>query len=178
MASTAKSRDVLVREYLRQQAGMVNNQEEFTDSLIREGQINVHHRGVLTTTQQDAQQDDTEQLNEFKEQVKNWIKLDNEINAINAKIKMLDNERKHRKKILNELSSRILKFMGNNEIDELNSKEGIIKYKKSYVKEPLTHRTIINKLKAQFNNSEEAIEKINKVFKDRGKIEKLCLKRT
>lgn len=176
MASSAKSRDVLVREYLRQQANMVNNQEEFTDSLIREGQINVHHRGIMTS--QNEQQDDTEQLNEFKEQVKNWIRLDNEINAINAKIKMLDNERKHRKKILNDLSSKILKFMGNNEIDELNSKEGIIKYKKSYVKEPLTHKTIINKLKAQFNNSDEAIEKINKVFKDRGKIEKLCLKRS
>ena len=176
MTSSAKSRDVLVREYLRQQANMVNNQEEFTDSLIREGQINVHHRGIIAA--QNEQQDDTEQLNEFKEQVKNWIKLDNEINAINAKIKMLDNERKHRKKILNDLSCKILKFMGNNEIDELNSKEGIIKYKKSYVKEPLTHRTIMNKLKAQFNNSEEAIEKINKVFKDRGKIEKLSLKRS
>ena len=48
--------------------------------------------------------------------------------------------------------------MGNNEIDELNSKEGIIKYKKSYVKEPLTHRTIMNKFKAQFKR------KANKVM--------------
>lgn len=175
MGTIAKSRDVLVREYLKQQSEMINVNEDFTDSLTQDGQINVHHSGTLTTINR---QDDTEHLNEFKEQVKNWLRLDNEINAINSKIKMLDNEKKHRKKLLNELSSRILKFMGNNEIDELNSKDGIIKYKKSYVKEPLTHKTIISKLKTQFNNSEDAIDKINRVFKDRGKIEKIGLKRT
>lgn len=175
MASTNHSRDVMVREYLRQQSQMVN-QEDFTESLTRDGQINVHHRSVVP--HQEVDQDETEQLNDFKEQVKVWLKLDNEISAINSKIKLLDNERKHRRKLLKEYSTKILKFMGNNEIDELNSKDGIIKYQKRFVKETLTHTTIKNKLMDQFSNTPDAAEKINRVFVDRNKVEKLSLKRS
>lgn len=175
MSYASNPRDVIVREYLRQQSQMVN-QEDFTESLVRDGQINVHHRSIVP--QDHNQQDEAEQLNEFKEQVKVWLKLDNEISAITAKMKLLDNERKHRRKLLNEYSTKILEFMGNNEIDELNSKDGIIKYKRSYVKEPLSHKTIMNRLIDQFNNSPDAAEKIKRVFVDRNKIEKLCLKRS
>lgn len=164
-------KDAIVREYLRQQANMLNA-NEFTDQLTNEGQINVHHNQLV------PHQSSDEDLTEFKEQVKSWLNLDNEVKAINAKIKILDNERKHRKKLIEVFSAKILSFMGSNEIDELNSKDGIIKYKKSFVKEPLTQKQIRAKLLEQFRHIENAEDKINKVFKDREKIEKLRLKRS
>jgi len=168
-------RDMMVREYLRQQSNAVN-MNEFTDTLTNDEQINVHHN-QLVVAQQTIPTNESE-LNEFKEQVKTWIKLDNEVKAINAKIKILDNERKHRKKIIDVLSTKILSFMGSNEIDELNSKDGIIKYKKSYVKAHLTQKQIKEKLLEQFNSLDDAEERINNVFKNREKVEKLRLKRS
>lgn len=163
-------RDSIVREYLRQQSQSIQ-MNEFTDNLTRDEQINVHHNQLVPYQSEN-------ELNDFKEKVKAWIKLDNEIKAINAKIKILDNERKHRKKLVNMLSEEILKFMSMNEIDELNSKDGIIKYKKSYVKEPLTQKQMKQKLLEQFKFMEDAEERINNVFKNRNKVEVLRLKRT
>lgn len=163
-------RDSIVREYLRQQSQSVH-MNEFTDNLTRDEQINVHHNQLVPYQSEN-------ELNDFKEKVKAWIKLDNEVKAINAKIKILDNERKHRKKLVNMLSEEILKFMSTNEIDELNSKDGIIKYKKSYVKEPLTQKQMKQKLLEQFKFMEDAEERINNVFKNRNKVEVLRLKRS
>ncbi|QOI90187.1 hypothetical protein QKU58_gp144 [Pyramimonas orientalis virus] len=168
-----QQRDIIVREYLRQQqeqANMIN--DDFTEQLTND--INVHHNQLVTTTDNTSE----DELREFKEQVKSWLKLDNETKAINAKIKILDNERKHRKKLIDVFSKNILTFMGNNEIDELNSKDGVIKYKKSYVKEHLSQKLIREKLLEQFNSTIDAEEKINKVFKERDKVEVLRLKRT
>lgn len=164
-------KDQIVREYLRQQSEMINT-NEFTDTLINEGQINVHHNQLV------PYQSSESELNDFKEQVKSWINLDNEVKAINSKIKILDNERKHRKKLIEVFSIKILSFMGSNEIDELNSKDGIIQYKKSFVKEPLTQKQIKKKLLEQFASIENAEDRINRVFKDRERIEKLRLKRS
>lgn len=170
-------RDQMVREYLRQQSNTVN-MHEFTDNLTHDGQINLHHNQMVVARQHPQVSTSEEELTEFKEQVKTWIKLDNEVKAINTKIKILDNERKHRKKMIDVLSTSILSFMSSNEIDELNSKDGIIKYKRSYVKQPLTQKEIKTKLLEQFNNFEDAEERINNVFKNREKIEKLRLKRS
>lgn len=175
-----QSKEIIVREYLKQQASMLvqsngSSEHDFADTLIREGQINLHHKEGLNRY---PPNENNEQLTEFKEQVKHWLRLDSEINAISSKIKMLDNERKHRKKIMNDLSGKILRFMSTNEIDELNSKDGIIQYKKSYIKPPLTHKKIIADLKNQFQNNEDAVEKINSVFQNREKYEKITLKRS
>jgi hypothetical protein len=170
------SRDIIVREYLRQQANMVNV-DEFTDNLTHDEQINVHHNQQLVVSNNQEQPSTDEGLAQFKEQVKSWLKLDNEMKAINAKIKILDNERKHRKKLIDVFSTNILNFMGSNEIDELNSKDGIIKYKKSMVKKPLTQTEIKQKLKEQFHNIMEAEKMIDTVFKGE-KVPKITLKRS
>lgn len=173
MASSS-AREQLVRKYLEQQQSdlMRNTNDEFADTLLTEGQINVHHNSLMVV------QTNENELNDFKEQVKNWIKLDNELKAINAKIKMLDNEKKHRKKMMDKLSEMILKFMGSNEIDELNSKDGVIKYKRSMVKEPLTQKKMIEKLREQFKTIVDVDDRLNNVFKNREKVLKLCLKRS
>ena len=162
-----------LRQYLQQQSHAMQNPGDFeADNLLHEGQINVHHSSLVP-----VQQTNEQELNDFKEQVKSWLRLDNELKAINAKIKVLDNERKHRKNMMEKLSETILKFMNMNEIDELNSREGIIKYRKSLVMAPLTQKKMIERLKEQFQSITDVDERLNKVFKDREKVPKLCLKR-
>lgn len=164
------NKDFLVREYLRQQ--QMNN--EFADNLINGENILVHKnqagiREANTYTQEDS-------IEEFKEKVKNWIKLDLEVKSINAKIKMLDIERKNRKKFMEALSESILKFMTQNEIDELNSKEGIVKFKKSSVKKPYSQKELIHRLKSEFESVEDAEQKIRDIFyKNRERLEKTKL---
>ena len=164
------NKDFLVREYLRQQ--QMNN--GFADNLIDGENILVHknqagRREANTYTQEDS-------IEEFKEKVKNWIKLDLEVKSINAKIKMLDIERKNRKKFMEALSESILKFMTQNEIDELNSKEGIVKFKKSSVKKPYSQKELIQRLKSEFESVEDAEQKIRDIFyKNRERLEKTKL---
>lgn len=114
------------------------------------------------------------ELDEFKNRVKIWMRLDNEIKELNAKIKVLDNERKQRKKYIESLTPFILSFMNSNEIEELNSKEGRLLYRSSLVKTPLSQKLLKEKLYEQFENNHEQLDNI---FKNRAKVEKVSLKR-
>jgi hypothetical protein len=62
-------------------------------------------------------------------------------------------------------------------IEDLNTKDGIIRYRKTFVKEPLSQKTIKNKLEELFKDDQENFEKIEKIFTDREKIEKMSLRR-
>ena len=150
------------------------NTSSISDRLLEQDQIHVHHRQLVPY----EEEVDDESVTDFKNQVRVWIKIDNELKDINSKIKLLDNERRQRKKMISILSSRILEFMGTNEIDELNSREGVIKYKKSFIKATLTQKQIIEKLKEEFKTTDNAGDKINNVFKNREKVEKIRLLRS
>jgi hypothetical protein len=134
------------------------------------------HRTDLNPSQQDDVEDDA--VEDFKNQVRMWMKIDNEVKLISSKIKLLDNERKQRKKMLELLSAKMLNFMSLNSIDELNTREGILKYKKSMVKATVTQKELINRLQKEFSHIQNADEKIFKVFKDREKVEKVKLLRS
>ena len=62
-------------------------------------------------------------------------------------------------------------------IEDLNTKEGIIRYKKTFVKEPLTQKMIKEKLNELFKDSDTHLEKINEIFTNRNKVEKTSLRR-
>ena len=81
------SRDELVREYLRRQANAPNTQ--LSDALLAEDQIHVHNKQLVVVPQNQEQQNQ-EEMEEFKYQVRNWIKLDTEIKDISAKMRMLE----------------------------------------------------------------------------------------
>ena len=170
-----QTKEALLRNYLKQQISAQNdNMHQVSEDLLQEGKIHVHRNTALVP----YEEDNTQELEEFKTQVKHWIKLDNEVKDINAKIRLLDNERKQRKKIIELLSAKILQFMSSNEIDELNSKDGVLRYKKNYVKETLSQKQLIEKLKLEFNEVSNINEKLTKIFKDRPKVEKMRLLRS
>lgn len=161
-------------------------QSSFVDSILNNDNIQMH--GSLdaycrstndnipedSTSSSLAVQESDPQLEDFKNKVKIWIKLDNEIKELNNKIKVLDNERKQRKKYMMNLTPHILSYMNMNEIEELNSREGKIQYKCSMIKPPLSQRDVKSKLYNTFANHHEELDKI---FSAREKIQKVSLRR-
>ena len=62
-------------------------------------------------------------------------------------------------------------------IEDLNTKDGIIRYRKTFVKEPLSQKTIKTKLIEMFKDDQSTMEKVEKIFTDREKVEKTSLRR-
>lgn len=114
------------------------------------------------------------ELDDFKNQVKIYMRLDNEIKDYTKQIKMLNVEIKQRKKYMASLTPFILSYMNNNEIEELNSKDGRLQYKKSMIKPPLSQKDLRLQLYDKFP---ENAEDLDKIFKERDKIAKITLKR-
>lgn len=127
---------------------------------------------------QNQQEQTEEEMEEFKYQVRNWIKLDTEIKDISAKMRMLDGERKRRKKIQEELSKRIMAFMRNNQIDELNSREGIIKSKTSMVKTSLSQKALQQRIMDVFGTDGQVEQKVKSIFENRERVERHRLTRS
>lgn len=164
MKESDKSR--LFQEYLSQQADNV-----FINDLLDPDNIQVHKR-----LDQD-QGDDLDDLEKFKAIVRHYTKTDNEMKQIKAKVKLLNGELKTRRKIIESITPTIMKFMASNDIDELNSKDGVIKYRTSMVKTPLTQKNIKEKLYSKFEQSNEIKNVLDVIFSERAKIEKQSLSR-
>lgn len=83
------------------------------------------------------------------EQIKKWVKIDNEI-------KQLKKEENSRKKIQKEISAQLIETMRENEIDEFNLKNGKLVYSKHNVKKPITKRNLITILAKYFDDTDQA----------------------
>jgi hypothetical protein len=150
---------------------------QLSDALLVEDQIHVHNKQLVVVPQNQEEQNQ-EEMEEFKYQVRNWIKLDAEIKDISAKMRMLDGERKRRRKVQDELSKRIMAFMRNNEIDELNSREGIIKSKTTMVKTSLTQKALQQRIIQAFGTDGQVEQKVKDIFENRERVEKHRLTRS
>lgn len=109
-------------------------------------------------------------LDEFKNQVRMWIEVDNNI----RKLKQAARERNAIKK---QLTNKILMFMAKYNIEDLNTKDGSrLRYKVSQVKEPLTAQKIKERLAQNINSIRTAEDLDEKVFAT-NKVEKVTLRR-
>lgn len=165
----------LVKNYLNQQAENV-----FLDRLLDPDALQIHRN--LDASNVSVQDDDEEEYDEdeferFKAIVKFYSKTDNEIKEIRSKIKLLNQEVKKRRETLEKLSTSIMNFMHQNEIDELNSKQGVIRYKTSVVKAPLTTKKIKEELYDKLSQNSQVKSILDKVFEERDKVEKKSLTR-
>lgn len=109
-------------------------------------------------------------LEEFKKNVQSWMTIDNQMKRLAAASKQLKNKKK-------DMNEKILDFMVRYNIEDLNTKEGVIRYKKTYVKEPLTQKIIREKLNDIFKDNNSNLEKVNEIFSNRDKVEKTSLRR-
>jgi len=100
---------------------------------------------------------------ETKEQlvnnVKEWIKVDNEIAQLKNEIK----ERNNKKKILTES---LVSVMKTNEIDCFDINGGALVYKKSKVKKPINGKTLLSALQNYFKTDPQVAEDLVKHVMD------------
>lgn len=154
--------DNLIRNYAEANNLSNNSQSNFAETILEED-IAID-QNQLTESMNELM------LEEFKENVKAWTLADNQVKRLNAASKQLKTKKK-------ELNEKILDFMARFNIEDLNTKEGIIRYKKTFVKEPLTQKMIKEKLNEMFKDSNSHLEKINEIFTNRNKVEKTSLRR-
>tara|TARA_Y100000591_G_C21790203_1_gene676129 strand:- start:854 stop:1348 length:495 start_codon:yes stop_codon:yes gene_type:complete len=149
------------------------------NNLNQDNQLS-HHNMIANLMDNDIAIDNTSQamtesmnealLEEFKNDVKQWLDLDNQLKRLAA-------ASKERRKKKNDINLKILDFMHRFNIEDLNTKDGIIRYRKTFVKEPLSQKTIKTKLIEMFKDDQSTMEKVEKIFTDREKVEKTSLRR-
>lgn len=163
-----------IRNFINQQqrSQLVPHINPPAESSINYENIHIHGNNPHTFYEQNSSTNT--ELEEFKNQVKIWMRLDNEIKEFTKQIKMLNIEIKQRKKYIENLTPFILSYMNSNEIEELNSKDGRLQCKVSMIKPPLSQKDLKLKLYSHFPNNSDDLDKI---FKEREKVEKKVLKR-
>lgn len=110
-------------------------------------------------------------LEAFKCDVRTWIELDDSIQRLMVAIK----ERRAAKKVLTE---RILAFMANHDIHDLNARECRICSKVSFVRSPLSHTDIKDRICNYFSSNTTAAQELNgAVFGNRVRQERIILRR-
>ena len=87
--------------------------------------------------------------------IKEWIRIDNEIVQLQKEIK----DRKNMKK---SLTDTLMLTMKNNQIDCLDIKGGQIIYKQNKVKKAITGKTLMSILTKYFEDKQEKAEEVTK----------------
>ena len=155
--------DNLIRDYA--------NANHLNDNIPQSNLVeNIMNNDVAIDETQMTESMNELMLEEFKKNVQSWMLIDNQMKRLAAASKQLKVKK-------NDMNEKILDFMARYNIEDLNTKEGIIRYKKTYVKEPLTQKLIKEKLNELFKDSDTNLEKINEIFNNRGKVEKTSLRR-
>lgn len=113
---------------------------------------------------------DNMSMEDFKNNVKRWFELDNYI-------KKAQNIIKEKRQEKNAISTVIMEFMSKYNIEDLNTKEGRIRCKSIYVKEPVNKELVAKRLSDYVHDSTKKEEIINKIYHEREKIEKTTLRR-
>lgn len=113
---------------------------------------------------------DSTSLQEFKAQVRAWIETDNVI-------KKLQQAMKDKIKVKKELTQKILNFMSKYNIEDLNTKDGKLRYKVAYVRAPLSQKTIKQKMLEYYDPHKSGDELSKMIFDTREKIPKPTLRR-
>lgn len=114
--------------------------------------------------------EDNEDFIEFKKNVKDWITLDDDIIKLQRAIK----ERKTKK---NEITPKIMEFMNQYEINDLNTNDGKLKFTKSLQTKPLNKQFLIARLGDFFKDFNKGEKAATFLLENRDKEEKFKLRR-
>jgi len=132
--------------------------------------VNEENNEVLTEEEEEVFDDSNEEFVIFKNNVKEWMILDDDINTLQKAIK----DRKTKK---NELTPKILEFMSSNEINDLNTNNGKLKFTKSVCTKPLNKQFLISRLGDFFKDFNKGEKAASFILDNRDKEEKFRLKR-
>lgn len=114
---------------------------------------------------------DDNDMNIFREDVKSWIDIDDKVLLLSKEIAILKKQRI-------ELNSKILKFMRNYKIEDLNTNNGKLEYRVKHTKKGLSGKKIHENLLSYFKTDKDQAETIYKYLLDnRIDIDREILKR-
>jgi len=151
------------------QSGQNNQNKEgaFSNS-TQEGNEKNEKQGTLKT----VQLPDTETLDKFKELVNLYIQTDDLKRRLQDALKDQNNK-------VRKLSQSILMFMAKYNVEDLKASDGVrLRYKKTVVKEPLSAKTIRERIENRFDDLKgKTKEEIEKEIFERKNVEKVTLKR-
>ena len=108
--------------------------------------------------------------NKLKMATKEYLELDNQIKTLQKAIK-------ERKKKKDQLSQLILGAMKNNEIQQMNLNQEKLVYCVSQYKTPMNKDYLNNVLNNYFSNEKQAQSVLTHIIENRGRVEKVRLKR-
>jgi len=110
------------------------------------------------------------ELTNFKGKVTKYLSIDDEIKQLSKALR-----EKRKEKLM--LSNDVLNFMGEFNIEDLNTNTGVLKYSISKTKKTISKKDILEKLTAFLKNSDKASEAISYIYDNREVVEKVRLKR-
>jgi hypothetical protein len=94
-------------------------------------------------------------LEEFKHQVKLWMEIDNQIKSATAIVK-------DKKKVQSVLTEKILAFMTRYNIEDLNTRDGKLRYKVTRLKPSVRQKQIKDRIGDCFKDDPETAERVMK----------------
>jgi len=100
-----------------------------------------------------------ENLEQLKHAVREWVKLDNEIRALNKEITTRRNEKK-------DISKKLVDVMRDNKLDVFDLKDGQLMYVKKNKKKPITQKQLLTVLSTYYQNDAAKAEQIHKYIMD------------
>ena len=111
-----------------------------------------------------------ETLDQLKQTVREWVKYDNEIRALNKEITTRRNNKK-------EISKRLIEVMRENQLDIFDIKDGQIMYVKKNKKKPVTQKQLLTLFTTYYNDSKKAEEMHNYIMENREEVTEESIQR-
>ena len=112
-----------------------------------------------TKEQQQIPKPKTNTKDELIANIKEWIKMDNEITKLKAEVKDKTNKKK-------ELTESLVTIMKGNTIDCFDINGGSLVYKQNKVKKPINGKTLLAALKSYYKDESQTAENITKHILD------------
>lgn len=110
-------------------------------------------------------------LEEFKTQVRAWIDTDNSIRKLQQALK----ERRELKK---QLTEKLIAFMARYNIEDLNTRDGKLRFKVAHVKPSLSKKDIQDRMVQLFSEARSGEELSKRIFQEmRQPVERATLRR-
>ena len=100
-----------------------------------------------------------ETLDQLKQTVRDWVKYDNEIRALNKEITTRRNDKK-------EISKRLIEVMRENQLDIFDIKDGQIMYVKKNKKKPITQKQLLTLLSTYYKDDTSKAEEMHTYLMD------------
>ena len=120
----------------------------------------------------EEEDDETKRITqEFQEMVVNWVKIDDKIRELNARVKDLKDEKK-------EYEEFVLEYMQKIEHNVINISDGKLRLNKSTTKAPLKEETITQSLLDVTKDKHKAEQLTKYIFENRPTQTRVNLKRT